>query len=321
MVFPIHGEAEVLTVAARLRQDLDLLLRAAIPQWQSCRLDLTRLEGGMTNENYCVRVENETPFFVRVGGQDAAQLGIDRDHEHLATQTAASLGVAPLVRFYVRCHRLLVTDFVHGRSLNPEDFRSGDHLQQAVRLLRKIHGVTPPIKSFSVFQTIRDYWSLVKTRDESLGRLFGQGLEMAGVVEQAMPQLPLGLCHNDLLAANFVLESRTDRLWLVDWEYAGVGSPYFDLGNFASNQELLPDGEVTLTHLYFGSRDVRRHVAAIRLMRVMSDMREALWGFVQHVISPLEMDFETYGRRHWNRVQAALDDGLIFRELQALGSV
>ena len=48
-------------------------------------------------------------------------------------------------------------------------------------------------------------------------------------------------CHNDLLAANFIAGEQ--HLWIVDWEYAGMGDRYFDLANFAVNNELDDGGE------------------------------------------------------------------------------
>ena len=53
----------------------------------------------------------------------------------------------------------------------------------------------------------------------------------AGEIETRRGDAPLRPCHNDLLAANFIQDG--DRLWIVDWEYAGMGDPFFDLGNFA----------------------------------------------------------------------------------------
>ena len=52
---------------------------------------------------------------------------------------------------------------------------------------------------------------------------------------------PLTTCHNDLLNANFLREG--DHTWIVDYEYAGMGDPFFDLGNLAVNNGLDDDGE------------------------------------------------------------------------------
>ena len=62
-------------------------------------------------------------------------------------------------------------------------------------------------------------------------------------------------CHNDLLAANFI--AGPERLWIVDWEYAGMGDRYFDLANFAVNNELGEADEEALLGDYFGEPPTR----------------------------------------------------------------
>jgi thiamine kinase-like enzyme len=84
----------------------------------------------------------------------------------------------------------------------------------------------------------------------------------------------------------------------VDWEYAGMGDPFFDLGNFAVNHELDAEGERLLLENYGGGD----HEALV-LMRFMSDFREAMWGVVQQAISTLEFDFRTYADEHFERLQ------------------
>ena len=90
---------------------------------------------------------------------------------------------------------------------------------------------------------------------------------------------PLTTCHDDLLNANFLRDG--DHVWIVDYEYAGMGDVFFDLGNLAVNNGLDDDArERLLEHYFLG--DVRdRHRARLALMRLMSDFREAMWGVVQ----------------------------------------
>jgi len=105
-------------------------------------------------------------------------------------------------------------------------------------------------------------------------------------------------CHNDLLPANFIYDSR--QVWILDWEYAGVGDLFFDLGNLAANNCLSSAQEQKLLQYYFGktrSADLRR----LRLMRLASDMRETMWGFLQMGISKLGFDYQTYAHRHLRR--------------------
>jgi hypothetical protein len=49
-------------------------------------------------------------------------------------------------------------------------------------------------------------------------------------------------------------------------------------------------------------------VAALRLMRLMSDVREATWGMLQAVLSDLDADFAGYADRHFARLAAGAAD-------------
>jgi len=113
-----------------------------------------------------------------------------------------------------------------------------------------------------------------------------------------------------LLNANFIDDGM--RLWLVDWEYAGMGDPFFDLGNFAVNHELTEEGEHALLTAY-GSDDGD----AVVLMRFMSDFREAMWGIVQLGISELDFDFAAYAEEHFGRLARTAAEPRFLRALQA----
>ena len=107
-------------------------------------------------------------------------------------------------------------------------------------------------------------------------------------------------CHNDLLPSNLLFDG--DRVRIIDWEYAGMGDRYFDLANFAVNNELGDAGELALLEAYFAERPTARQVATLRLMKFMSDFREAMWGVVQTVLSELDFDFEGYAGKHFERM-------------------
>ena len=107
-------------------------------------------------------------------------------------------------------------------------------------------------------------------------------------------------CHNDLLAANFL--RAPDGIRIVDWEYAGMGDRYFDLGNFAVNNELDGDREVELLTPTSASPAGAGRLASLRLMRFMSDFREAMWGVLQGTLSDLDFDFADT-REHFERMR------------------
>ena len=113
--------------------------------------------------------------------------------------------------------------------------------------------------------------------------------------------MPLVPCHNDLQNANFLHDGV--RLRIVDWEYAGMGDPFFDLGNFAANHELGEEAERSLLEAYSGDTG-EGALSTLHDMRFMSDFREAMWGVVQQAISELDFDFAVYADEHFARALA-----------------
>lgn len=265
---------------------------------------ITPITSGITNENVRVDVDGET-FVVRLPGADTELLGIDRHAELEATRTAAAAGVGPeVVDFVEGC---LVTRFVEGRPIPEEDLERDDVLELVVRSVRAIHAAPPIPSAFPVFRIVERYRNLAAERGVPIPAAYDRAHALAERIEGAFGANPMpeATCHNDLLNANFLREG--DHVWIVDYEYAGVGDPFFDLGNLSINNGLSAEAQETLLRLYVGDvRDVHR--ARLGLMRVMSDFREAMWGVLQQGISTLDVDYVAYADRHFARLERTAAD-------------
>jgi thiamine kinase-like enzyme len=261
------------------------------------------LEGGITNRNYVVGFGGER-FVVRLPGKDTGQLQIDRGAEREAGEAAARAGVGPEVAAMLEDPPCLVTRFVEGREMGAADLREPAALEEVGTLLAALHGSGERVSSeFSSFRIVETYAERARRRGAEVPAAYEEAHATAARIEVAMEGLgdaPV-LCHNDLLAANFLGSAQGIRL--VDWEYAGIGSRYFDLGNFAVNNELGPDQEAVFLAAYFGAPAAPAQLAALRLMRFMSDFREAMWGVLQGTLSDLDFDFAGYAGEHFDRLR------------------
>jgi thiamine kinase-like enzyme len=251
------------------------------------------LGGGITNHNFRVRVDGES-FVLRVGGNDTRMLGIDRAVEHEASRAAAELGIAPEVVAFLEPEGYLVTRFVEG-----EPGQVGLH--EAAALLRRLHASAAIPGAFDPFRAVASYAATARAAGLALPAAYAACKELADRIERRRGLFELRPCHNDLLAANFIRGG--GRLWIVDWEYAGMGDPGFDLANFAVNNGLDDDGDRALLTAY-GGGELARHV----LLRFMSDFREAMWGVVQQAISAIDFDFAVYAAEHFARMERAADE-------------
>ncbi len=283
----------------------------SVPGWAYGDLDIVPLEGGITNRNFVVTREGER-FVLRVPGRDTELLGIDRANEARAATLAAEAGVGPPVIAFLPESRCFVTRFVEGTHVPMADLRRDDVLGSVVRSLRRFHACPPVSSSFNVFRVVETYAATAAERGVEPPAAYADAHALAGRIEAALAEnpSPLTTCHNDLLNANFLRDG--EHTWIVDYEYAGMGDPFFDLGNLAVNNDLDAAADALLLRHAFG--DVRdRHRARLALMRLMSDFREAMWGVVQRAISTLDEDFEAYATKHVDRLldnaaAAPLDD-------------
>ncbi len=247
-----------------------------------------RLGGGITNHNFKV-VSGGEVYVLRVGGADTDLLGIDRRTEHTASLAAAELGLGPEVVAFVEPEGHLVTRFAPGEVGRVE-------VAAAAALLRRLHAAPPIPGSFDSFRVVEDYAGRAAARGVTLPVEFKRAHELSRAIEVRLGPRPLVPCHNDLLPANFIAGG--DRLWIVDWEYAGMGDPAFDLANFAVNNSLDEAAERQLLEAYGGADQ-----EAVVLMRFMSDFREAMWGVLQEALSQLEFDFAAYAADHFERLE------------------
>ena len=285
-----------------LRDELTRALRR-LPELATGELRFTPLSGGITNRNFLVTgAPDGSKVVLRLAGNDTHLLGISREVEHAATVAAAGVGVGPEVVAYLRPEGYLVTRFIEGEPIPEAEMREPARLRQVGATLRRIHDGPAIPGLFVPFRIVEAYRALAMSRNVQIPPEFELAQSIARRIELACLSASIEMrpCHNDLLNANFIDDG--SRIRIVDWEYAGMGDAYFDLGNFSINHELDPDQDAILLEAYLGERPRPALAARLTLMRVLSDFREAMWGVLQQGISTLDVDFVAYAAEHFDRL-------------------
>ena len=291
----------------QLRGELRDQLVAAlqrVPEVAGREMTLTALSGGITNRNFLIALHDAPDrYVIRLAGNDTHLLGISREVEHAATVAAAGVGVAPEVVAFIRPEGYLVTRFIVGAPVTLEQVRQPDMLRRVADSMRRIHGGPAIPGLFVPLRIVEAYRALAVERGVPIPLAYQRSVDVGRRIEAALLSAPMEPrpCHNDLLNANFIDDG--ERIRIVDWEYAGMGDPFFDLGNFSINHELPPEADETLLEAYDGAVTPAR-LARLRLMRVVSDFREAMWGVLQQGISSLDVDFVAYADEHFERLLA-----------------
>jgi thiamine kinase-like enzyme len=306
-------EGEVLR--GELRDELVGALQR-IPELAGRDLVLTTLSGGITNRNFLITVSGATErFVIRLAGNDTHLLGISREVEYAATVAAAGVGVGPEVTSFIRPEGYLVTRFIEGSAVSLDAIHNEAMLVRVADSLRRVHDGPPIPGLFVPFRLCEAYRALAVEGGVVIPPEYELAASITRRIELALLTSPVAIrpCHNDLLNANFIDDGA--RIRIVDWEYAGMGDPFFDLGNVSINHELTPDEDEALLAAYEGAARPER-LARLQLMRIVSDFREAMWGVLQQGISTLDVDFVAYAGEHFDRLLANASTSAFERALR-----
>lgn len=249
-------------------------------------LSVTLLRDGLTNDSWLVRTARGD-VVVRINNPHAQALQIDRSIEAEILSTVAAAGIGPeLVLCDPRRH-VLVTRYLGPTCLSKE-LSEPARLSRVGALLKRLHALPAPPRAGHVRwqNVIDDYASTLTTmnRDTPLLReeLSSRARAIAAEIEDSSERHRL--CHNDVHYLNVI---DNGELRLLDWEYAGIGEPYFDLASVAVYQNLSLDERGLLLRAYEGevnSAMLQRLAKACFVFEYVHD----LWREVRTVITPSE---------------------------------
>lgn len=277
----------------------------ALPIWQG-PISIAPLNGGITNRNYLVE-DGKRRTVVRLG-QDIPVHHIRRDNELAASIAAHAAGISPAVLYHAP--GILVLDYVDARAATAEDIRAPGMIERIVPLVRRCHLEIPRYHRggaavFWVFYVVRDYAAELKDRNSPYAPMLADLISKSEILEKAAGPFELVFGHNDLLAANFLDDG--DRLWLIDWDYAGFNTPLFDLGGLASNSQLSAAQEQAMLELYYDKPLTPELFRRYEAMKCASLIRETMWSMVSEIHSTIDFDYAAYTAENLARFERAYD--------------
>ena len=281
-----------------------------MPELGGLELRINELKGGITNKLYRVQSSDGHDLVVRLYGQKS-ELFIDRDVEMENIRRMASSGVTPKLVKYLPDRRATIVEFIPGYVLKNADFLKEELREKIVRPIKAIHqsGVTlqfifdplVQVKRFNrIFLDLNvDYPEF--DIENSIG-ILEKTASHAGITPDTY--VP---CHNDLLADNFILvedrEKYREPMYLIDWEYAGMSTPYYDLADMFQEILVPRETEAQILKTYWEDKEMDRHTYITDLFKPFPDIYWFFWSLIQLNVSTIDFDFYTYGKVKYENAQ------------------
>ncbi len=190
---------------------------------------------GISNHSYHLK-NDEHDWVLRIPKQETNQY-INRRYEAHNASLANSLGIAPDCVWRDESGLSLSVTLADSRSIITSDIDSKKTLDKLLNTISRLH------KSKKKFLGAVDLTELLprcyqqvpehlQSQIESSYKLAMTKLE--GLLDKEKILVP---SHNDLVLENILIDA-TGQVWLIDWEYSSMASPYWDLATLSNAAKL-----------------------------------------------------------------------------------
>ena len=255
--------------------EIERLCRAVVPGAGS--IDLEPLGAGLLRETYRV-ARDGVAYTLKIAVEHRPDLGVDPSWEVRVLERAAGAGLAPRLVFFDLEGAILLSRWVEGRSWVSYGAAAPAHLVKIAELLRRVHALAAPSPARQVTppQWIKIYADALSRQSSTTS---DPALRKAAVARtESLAELPRAVgvvCHSDLHAMNLIQED--DSLILLDWEYAHVTDPLWDLAGWCANNDFEAERQWSLLTHYLGDAPIPTQWQRFRLLLALYDYVCLLW--------------------------------------------
>ncbi|MEO7208794.1 MAG: phosphotransferase [Steroidobacteraceae bacterium] len=253
--------------------EIERLCRAIAPGAGS--IGVEALGAGLTSETYRVTRDGVT-YALKVAAEPR-EFCLDLPWEVRVLERAANAGLAPRLVYCDLDGAVLLSGWVEGRSWVSHEAAAAANLERIAELLRRVHALAAPLPARQVtpLQWIEIYEALsARTSSSSDPALRSAALARAESLAD-LPRAAGAVCHSDLHAMNLLQQH--DSLILLDWEYAHVTDPFWDLAGWCANNDFESELQWSLLSRYLGNAPMPSEWQRLRLLLALYDYVCLLW--------------------------------------------
>ncbi len=262
-------------------------LTAALADWRAWSASppavIGELKGGLTNQSYLLQAD-DAHMVLRLNADNTGELGLDRALEQQVLHRASLAGVAPALVYSNPQGGVLITEYHAGQRWKIAHNHDANKLRQFARLLKTVHQLAPVDGALDLRQRAEHYWLTLNKAGPANASLVHALRVLAPRLQEFFTRASaactqLCVCHNDLLAANLLLTTN-DHLLALDWEYAAMGDPYFDLAVVIEGQQF-SDAAAQALLQYYANTPLNAGLQRLAPLRVIYCYVDVMWSLLQ----------------------------------------
>ncbi len=272
-----------------------------------------KLEGGLTNINFKIVTEHDS-YVLRLSDPSSTTLGIDRENEYINSIRAHQAGVGAEVVNRIVDKNILIIKWIDAKTLCAHDIQHQPSLiPRIANALTTLHS-GPSFQGEFHFPSIRKkYLETVINAQYFLPDQYLEYLPYIEKLEELIDGNPESKvpCNNDLLAENLMDDG--NKIWIIDYEYAGQNEASFEIGNFA-HEVGLNDEQLNELCLHYWEENIIQKIARAKAWSIIARYGWVLWASIQDANSSIAFDYKSWGMKKWHSVLPELK-GEIYTEI------
>ena len=263
---------------------------------------ITRM-GGLTNRTYKVETDDKS-YMVRLPGEGTEEI-IKRADEKVSTELACKVGIDAELYFFDDMTGVKVSEYIeNSETLSPERMREEENIKRAAAIFKILHTSGEDTKvPFDVIDMAETYENFILKNG---GFMYDDYADVKAYIDDVktnyLKNVTFVPCHNDALCENWILQG--DRMYLIDWEYAGMNDPMWDLADVSLEAEYAEEMDAIFLDAYFGRTATAEEWKAFQINKVLIDYLWSLWGKTRAVYDGEEL--EQYAKDRWTRLKVSM---------------
>jgi thiamine kinase-like enzyme len=274
--------------------------------------------GGLTNRNYKINCHHGT-YVLRLAGEGTGDY-IDRSAEFHNATIASAAGVnAEIIHFDVNTGTMICRYIENSVTLDIAGLRDSGALERTGKAFRKLHECGTDFQGqFELFQQVDQYLNVLQDLGADLPAGYTEVQKDAEQVRSALSahNLPNKPCHCDPMVENCI--DNGDRVFIIDFEYAGNNDPMWDLGDISVEGDFSAEQDLVFMTAYFGHEPGPFDSGRMVMYKAMCDLLWTLWGVVQHANDNPADDFWAYAVGRLERCRKLMASNEFPQHLEAV---
>lgn len=218
--------------------------------------DIRSLKKGMTNRSFIFKCKGKQ-YIMRIPGEGTDKM-IDRNHEYAVYEQLKGKNITDPVVYMSPENGYKITEYIENTrtcdSMNVED------VKRCMEYLKNFHNLKLQVEhEFDLFGQI-EYYESLWGKEKSAYRDYQITKEHVYRLKNYIDRQPKewALTHIDAVCDNFLMKD--EKIYLIDWEYAGMQDVHVDIAMFAIYTMYDREHVEKLIDFYFegkASREVR----------------------------------------------------------------